>query len=55
MLIHKGACALSQFRQARLLRQLQAIDAGVSDVQARYWHFIDTHQTRLDDRVERLL
>ncbi len=55
MLIHKGACALSQFRQARLLRQLQAIDAGVSDVQARYWHFIDTHQTRLGDRVERLL
>ncbi len=55
MLIHKGACALSQFRQARLLRQLQAIDAGVRDVQARYWHFIDTPKTELDERIARLL
>ncbi len=55
MLIHKGGRALSPFRQAKLLRQLQAIDAGVQELQARFWHFIDADGVELDDRLQSLL
>jgi phosphoribosylformylglycinamidine synthase len=41
MLILPGSLALSAFRQARLLRELQGIHAGVAQVEARYIHLID--------------
>ena len=42
MLILPGSNALSAFRAQRLLTELQAIDASVSGVSARYLHFIDS-------------
>ena len=41
MLILPGASALSTFRSRRLLTQLQAADASIIGVTARYLHFID--------------
>ena len=42
MQIFKGIAALSDFRRNKLIKQLQVIDANISDVQAEYIHFVDT-------------
>ncbi|TAK45571.1 MAG: phosphoribosylformylglycinamidine synthase [Betaproteobacteria bacterium] len=38
----RGACALSEFRVAKLLPQLQAIQPGIRGLRAEYWHFAET-------------
>ena len=37
----RGASALSEFRVAKLLPQLQKIHAGVRGLRAEYWHFVE--------------
>ena len=58
MLILPGSSALSSFRTRRLLTQLQAADATIIGVTARYLHFIDagTPLAQIDiDRLTALL
>jgi phosphoribosylformylglycinamidine synthase len=40
--VYRGGVALSDFRRAKLLTKLQAIDSSISDIQAEYVHFADT-------------
>ena len=42
MLILPGSNALSAFRTQALLSQLQAIDAAITGVTGRYYHFVDS-------------
>jgi phosphoribosylformylglycinamidine synthase len=42
MLILPGSNALSAFRTQNLLSQLQAIDASITGIDGRYYHFVDT-------------
>jgi phosphoribosylformylglycinamidine synthase len=37
----RGACALSEFRLAKLLAILKQIHSGVRGVRAEYWHFVE--------------
>ncbi|MDB5824513.1 MAG: purL [Herminiimonas sp.] len=58
MLILSGANALSPFRAQRLLSSLQAVDANINRVSARFLHFIDSRValSALDnDRLKALL
>ncbi len=54
MLILSGSNALSTFRAQRLLSQLQAIDASVSGVSARYLHFVDLSSALAPQDMARL-
>jgi phosphoribosylformylglycinamidine synthase len=49
-----GAPALSQFRLDKLLRSLQALDARVIGISARYIHFADVEQTLDESDLELL-
>ncbi|MES2971952.1 MAG: phosphoribosylformylglycinamidine synthase [Patescibacteria group bacterium] len=42
MLTYGGIQALSDFRRSKLLKQLQAVDSNITDVQAEFIHFVDT-------------
>ena len=42
MLILPGSNALSAFRTQNLLSQLQAIDASITGISGRYYHFVDS-------------
>lgn len=44
MQIIEGSRALSVFGQAELLASLQSVDGSISDIQARYVHFIDADE-----------
>ena len=44
MLKIPGTSALSDFRVKKLLTELQAIDAGIKAVSARFIHFVDIEQ-----------
>ena len=37
----RGALALSDFRSARLLRELQALRPSVKGLAAEFWHFVE--------------
>ena len=39
---HRGARALSQFRLAKLLPQLQSVHRRIRGVAAEFWHFVET-------------
>ncbi len=54
MLILPGCSALSPFRSQRLLSQLKEIDAAISSVSARFYHFIDAASAPTDEDVTRL-
>ncbi len=54
MLILPGCSALSTFRSQRLLSQLKEIDAAISDVSARFYHFIDAATAPTDEDLNRL-
>ena len=54
----RGARALSEFRLAKLLLQLQAIQGGIRGLRAEYWHFAEcSHAPSGDERqlLDRLL
>ena len=44
MRVYRGISALSDFRKAKLLSRLQAIDSSVKSVEAEYVHLADTSQ-----------
>ncbi|OGA15473.1 MAG: phosphoribosylformylglycinamidine synthase [Betaproteobacteria bacterium RIFCSPLOWO2_02_FULL_66_14] len=46
----RGARALSEFRIAKLLPQLQAVDSGVRGLRAEYWHFVETGEALSPDQ-----
>lgn len=54
MLALTGSQALSSFRQKKLLKTLQAIDASITNVQAQYIHFVDS-TSKLDRETEERL
>ena len=54
MLILPGSNALSAFRTLGLLSRLQAVDASIVSVSARYSHFIDATMSLSDDDIARL-
>jgi len=54
MLMLRGSRALSKFRQARLLKTLQAIDGSITNVQAQYIHFVDSETKISDDEKKQL-
>ena len=54
MLILPGSNALSAFRTARLLLQLQEIDHAIVSVTGRFMHFIDSAAPIVTDDVKRL-
>jgi phosphoribosylformylglycinamidine synthase len=54
MLILPGSNALSVFRSQRLLSQLQAVAPSIAQVQARFYHFIDTSAPLTTSDTERL-
>jgi phosphoribosylformylglycinamidine synthase len=54
MLTLRGSQALSPFRQNKLLKTLQAIDASITNVQAQFVHFIDS-KSALPRDVEKQL
>jgi phosphoribosylformylglycinamidine synthase len=54
MLILPGSNALSVFRSQRLLSQLQAVAPAIAQVQARFYHFIDTGAPLSTSDTERL-
>ncbi len=54
MKIYKGIGALSDFRRAKLLKQLRAIDSNVQDVQAEYIHFVDGSKPLSDSEDKQL-
>mgnify|MGYP005823988035 CR=1 FL=1 len=49
-----GPGALSAFRRERLLRRLQAVDAGVTSVVARHVHFVHAARELSADESARL-
>ena len=54
----RGASALSDFRLAKLLPQLQAVHSGIRGLAAEFWHFVETEvppDTTQSDLLERLL
>ena len=57
MKIYRGINAISEFRQLKLLKQLQAIDAAISGVEAEYIHLADTDRelSAADDKKLRQL
>ena len=58
MELYKGINALSEFRRTKLLKQLQQIDSGISDVVAEFVHFVDTNRAAgigEGDRLQKLL
>ncbi len=58
MQVYKGIGALPRFRQAKLLKELQAIDKHISGVEAEYVHFVDTLRATgigEDERLQKLL
>lgn len=58
MHICRGIAALSDFRQAKLLEQLQASEPSVQNVEAEYIHFVDIRRALgigEDDRLQKLL
>ena len=54
MLILSGSNALSAFRTVGLLTRLQAVNASIVGVKARYIHFIDAAPSLNTDEVARL-
>ncbi|MEO8838547.1 MAG: hypothetical protein ABI351_07520, partial [Herbaspirillum sp.] len=54
MLILPGSNALSAFRSAHLLTQLQVIAPAITAVSARYQHFVDTSSELEADDLGRL-
>jgi len=54
MLILPGSNALSAFRTQRLLSQLQAVDANITDIKGRFTHFIDASAAFSADDIGRL-
>ena len=54
MLILSGSNALSTFRTSGLLSRLQAVDANIVGVTARYVHFVDVQTALNDDDMNRL-
>lgn len=42
MLVYPGTSAVSDFRQKKILKQLQEIDHNITSVSAQYVHFVDT-------------
>ncbi|HWB38732.1 MAG TPA: phosphoribosylformylglycinamidine synthase [Candidatus Saccharimonadales bacterium] len=57
MKIYQGIAALSDFRRAKLLQKLQALEPGIRDVSAEYVHFADVDRTlsKADDaRIAKL-
>ncbi len=58
MEIYKGINALSEFRQAILLKQLQASQPNIQEVSAEFVHFVYTNRTSAigeDVRLQKLL
>ena len=49
-----GACALSEFRQTRLLQALQAIDPNLVEVHARYVHLVNSTTPLTPDDTARV-
>ncbi|MCX7221154.1 MAG: hypothetical protein NTY70_20175, partial [Burkholderiales bacterium] len=54
MLILPGSNALSAFRTLGLLSRLQAVDASIVGVSARFSHFIESTTVLSDDDTSRL-
>jgi phosphoribosylformylglycinamidine synthase len=54
MLILPGSNALSAFRTQRLLSQLQAVDANITDITGHFTHFIDASAALSSDDIGRL-
>ena len=54
MLILPGSNALSAFRAKRLLSALQEIDPAITEVAARYLHFIDGGDALSKEELSRL-
>ncbi len=54
MLILPGSNALSAFRTQRLLSQLQAVDANITDITGRFTHFVDASVALSPDDIGRL-
>lgn len=54
MLRLRGSAAFSSFRLDKLLRSLQAVESGVTALQAEFVHFIDT-EFRLEDEQQAML
>ena len=54
MLIVKGGSALSSFRKKKLFAQLQSVDSKISDVNARYVHFVDTDKKLSNSEIQQL-
>jgi phosphoribosylformylglycinamidine synthase len=55
---YKGIAALSDFRQAKLLAQLQKIEPGITSVDAEYVHIVDLDgklSAEEDDQLKHLL
>jgi phosphoribosylformylglycinamidine synthase len=55
--LYKGIAALSDFRRAKLLAKLRAIDSTISSVEAEYVHFVDikTHTPAAKGHLQKLL
>ncbi len=54
MLIIPGSSALSAFRNQQLLTEIRAIDADITQISARYLHFVDLSAAMNDLETERL-
>jgi phosphoribosylformylglycinamidine synthase len=58
MRVYKGVSALSDFRKAKLLQQLKAIDKNIHNIEAEHVHFADITgelSVEEDDRLRQLL
>ncbi len=54
MLILEGSRAFSDFNKKKLLDSLQKSLTGLSDIHARYWHFVKTHEDLSEAELEQL-
>ena len=48
MQVYRGIAALSDFRKAKLLARLQAVDRSITRVEAEYVHLVDVSQKLSD-------
>jgi len=54
MLILEGSRAFSDFNKKKLLNSLQKSLTGLSDIHARYWHFVKTKETLTETELQQL-
>lgn len=57
MRIYEGSEALSSFKKAKLLKELQKIDSTIADIDAKFLHFVDaeTFSESTDQELKSLL